>query len=64
MSRAIAVVSLLCPITALVAFGCAPTVGEQWAIAKGTAVESGTAAPIEGAFIVLAGYERVAGSQA
>jgi hypothetical protein len=57
VSRAIAVVSLLCPITALVAFGCAPTVGEQWAIAKGTVVESGTAAPIEGAFIVLAGYE-------
>ena len=44
-------------LTALVAFGCAPTVGEQWAIAKGTVVESGTAAPIEGAFIVLAGYE-------
>lgn len=43
--------------------GCAPTVGEQWAIASGTVTESGTGAPIEGAFVVLAGHEAYSDAQ-
>lgn len=57
MSQTSAIVALACLAAALAAAGCAPTVGEQWAIADGTVVESGTGAPIDGAFIVLAGYE-------
>jgi len=38
---------------------CSVNVGDTIAIATGRVRESGTEAPIEGAFVVLAGYERV-----
>jgi hypothetical protein len=54
----------LCPPLALAGLAlaaalqsCAPTVGEQWAIASGQVSEAGTAAPIDNAFVVLAGHE-------